>query len=85
MSPALEFMGGPLDGKADFATPEGQREFHLAVWVPEPMQIGKVAEATSVGPCRRIVHQYLLGGFCRCTPEKYDHEPVWEYYGCWAE
>ena len=81
----LEFVGGPLDGKCDYATPADQREFHLAIWVPERMQVGKVAEATSAGPCRRIVHRYQLGGFCRCTPDKYDHEPVWRYEGCWAE
>ena len=76
----LEFVGGPLDGKADYPVPDGQREFHLAVWVPEPFR--KLESGEAVGPGRRILHTYQLGGFCRCTPEKYDHEPVWQYEGC---
>ncbi len=75
----LEFVGGPLDGKADYATPDDQREFHLAVWVPDGRPFGVAA------PTRRIVHRYQLGSFCQCTPEKHDHVPVWQYDGCWHD
>ena len=54
----LEFVGGPLDGKADYATPDGQREFHLAVWVPEPIR--KLEPGEAAVPCRRIVHRYQM-------------------------
>lgn len=79
----LEFVGGPLDGKADYATPDGQREFHLAVWVPEPIR--KLEPGEAAVPCARIVHRYQLGSFCQCTEEKHDHVPVWQYDGCWRD